>query len=83
MVTVGDFASLKPPYNYVAMMPQWDFLNFLAAEAAREPTFSLLMDYVATSLMFDGGRVTGVRYRTRGGPEGHGAGGHGTERHGT
>jgi 2-polyprenyl-6-methoxyphenol hydroxylase-like FAD-dependent oxidoreductase len=70
MVTVGDFASLKPPYNYIAMMPQWDFLNFLAAEAARERTFTLLMEHEATSLIFDGGRVTGVRYRTRAGTEG-------------
>lgn len=69
LVTLGDFASLKPPYNYVAMMPQWDFLNFLASEAAREPTFTLLMEHEATSLMFDGGRVTGVRYRTRQGSE--------------
>lgn len=67
MLTLGDFASLKPPYNYIAMMPQWDFLNFLATEAAREPTFRLLMRHEATSLMFDDGRVTGVRYRTRGG----------------
>lgn len=64
MLTLGDFASLKPPYNYIAMMPQWDFLNFLATEAAREPTFRLLMRHEATSLMFDDGRVTGVRYRT-------------------
>ena len=70
MVTVGDFASLKPPYNYIAMMPQWDFLNFLATEAAREPCFTLRMEHEATSLMFDGGRVTGVRYRTRAGTEG-------------
>ncbi len=69
LVTVGDFASLKPPYNYIAMMPQWDFLNFLATEAAREPTFTLLMEHEATSLMFDGGRVTGVRYRTADGSE--------------
>jgi 2-polyprenyl-6-methoxyphenol hydroxylase-like FAD-dependent oxidoreductase len=70
MVTVGDFASLKPPYNYIAMMPQWDFLNFLATEAEREPSFTLLMEHEATSLMFDGGRVTGVRYRTPAGTEG-------------
>ncbi|QCO96867.1 FAD-dependent oxidoreductase [Arthrobacter sp. 24S4-2] len=70
LVTLGDFASLKPPYNYIAMMPQWDFLNFLATEAAREPTFTLLMEHEATSLMYDGGRVTGVRYRTRDGSEG-------------
>jgi 2-polyprenyl-6-methoxyphenol hydroxylase-like FAD-dependent oxidoreductase len=70
MLTLGDFASLKPPYNYIAMMPQWDFLNFLAGEAAREPTFTLLMQHEATSLMSDGGRVTGVRYRTSAGVEG-------------
>ena len=79
MVTIGDFASLKPPYNYIAMMPQWDFLNFLATEAAREPTFTLLMEREATELMFDGGRVTGVRYRTRGGARGRGAEGHDAE----
>lgn len=70
LVTFGDFASLKPPYNYIAMMPQWDFLNFLAVEAAREPSFSLLMEHEATSLVFDGDRVTGVRYRTADGSEG-------------
>ncbi|GAC1449430.1 MAG: hypothetical protein PVSMB10_01330 [Pseudarthrobacter sp.] len=70
LVTFGDFASLKPPYNYIAMMPQWDFLNFLASEAAREPTFTLLMEHEAESLIFDGGRVTGVRYRTPDGSEG-------------
>ena len=70
LVTVGDFASLKPPYNYIAMMPQWDFLDFLATQAAREPSFTLLMEHEATELAFDGGRVTGVRYRTRGGTRG-------------
>ncbi|MET3162008.1 UNVERIFIED_ORG: 2-polyprenyl-6-methoxyphenol hydroxylase-like FAD-dependent oxidoreductase [Arthrobacter sp. UYEF10] len=91
MVTLGDFASLKPPYNYIAMMPQWDFLNFLATEAAREPTFTLLMDHEATSLMLDGGRVTGVRCRRRAASEGRDsagpvAGGHsraGHDREGT
>lgn len=70
LVTLGDFAALRPPYNYIAMMPQWDFLNFLARAAAEEPTFTLLMEHTATSLMFDGGRVTGLRYRTRAGTEG-------------
>ncbi|GAC1512248.1 MAG: hypothetical protein NVS1B16_03580 [Pseudarthrobacter sp.] len=73
LVTFGDVASLKPPYNYIAMMPQWDFLNFLASEAAREPTFTLLMEHEAESLIFDGSRVTGVRYRTPDGSEGHSA----------
>jgi 2-polyprenyl-6-methoxyphenol hydroxylase-like FAD-dependent oxidoreductase len=66
-VTMGDFDSLRPPYNYVAMMPQWDFLNFLAAAAAEEPGFTLLMSHTATGLVRDGGRVRGVRLR---GPDG-------------
>ncbi|MDQ1056902.1 2-polyprenyl-6-methoxyphenol hydroxylase-like FAD-dependent oxidoreductase [Arthrobacter globiformis] len=70
MITLGDFSGLKPPYNYIAMMPQWDFLNFLARTAADEPSFTLLMEHTATSLMYDGGRVAGVRYRTKEGTEG-------------
>lgn len=69
-VTVGNFDSLPPPYNYVAMMPQWDFLNFLADAAAQEPSFSLRMGHRATSLVRNGGRVTGVRYRTADGAGG-------------
>lgn len=81
LVTLGDFTSLKPPYNYIAMMPQWDFLNFLATEAAREPSFTLLMEHEATASIYDGGTVAGVRYRTRrgsqdgSGPRGEGADG--------
>lgn len=66
MVTLAAFDTLKPPYNYVAMMPQWDFLDFLASAAAAEPAFTLLMEAEATGLEFDGGRVTGVRFRGAG-----------------
>jgi 2-polyprenyl-6-methoxyphenol hydroxylase-like FAD-dependent oxidoreductase len=66
-VTMGDFDALPPPYNYIAMMPQWDFLNFLAAAAAQEPGFTLLMSHTATGLVRSGGRVRGVRLR---GPDG-------------
>lgn len=69
-VTVGDFGALRPPYNYVAMMPQWDFLSFLASAASREPTFGLRMEHEVTSVTRDGGRVTGVRYRTADGTPG-------------
>ncbi|WP_387319888.1 FAD-dependent oxidoreductase, partial [Neobacillus sp. NPDC058068] len=58
-------------YNYIAMIPQWDLLNFLVEEAGREPAFTLRMNTEATGLLRDGaGRVTGVRYRTRDGEEG-------------
>ena len=69
-VTMGNFDSLPAPYNYVALMPQWDFLNFLAGAAAQEPSFSLRMSHTATALVRNGGRVTGVRYRTADGAGG-------------
>ena len=64
MVTVGDLSVLPLPYNYVAMVPQWDLLNLLADEAQHEPTFSLRMNTEATAFLQERGRVTGVRYRT-------------------
>jgi 2-polyprenyl-6-methoxyphenol hydroxylase-like FAD-dependent oxidoreductase len=69
-VTLGDMSRLRPPYNYVAMVPQWDFLDLLADAAKQEPTFTLRMNTEAIGLLRDGGRVTGVRYRTRDGAEG-------------
>src|SRR2546422_7861432 len=38
---VGETSRLRPPYNYVAMVPQWDFLDLLADAAKQEPTFTL------------------------------------------
>ncbi|MEU4930082.1 FAD-dependent oxidoreductase [Streptomyces yokosukanensis] len=69
-VTVGDLSVLPGPYNYVAMVPQWDLLDLLADEAGREPTFHLRMNTEATSFLEESGRVTGVRYRTRDGRTG-------------
>ncbi|MEU1462864.1 FAD-dependent oxidoreductase [Streptomyces sp. NPDC005727] len=63
-VTVADLSVLRGPYNYVAMVPQWDLLDLLAAEARREASFHLRMNTEATALLTEGGRVTGVRYRT-------------------
>lgn len=64
MLTVGDLSVLRPPYNYIAMVPQWDLLNLLADEASRELTFSLRLNTEVTGLLQQRGRVTGVRYRT-------------------
>jgi 2-polyprenyl-6-methoxyphenol hydroxylase-like FAD-dependent oxidoreductase len=47
--------------KYVALMPQWDFLNFLAGQAKRYKTFDLRMNAEATDLIEDGGRITGIR----------------------
>jgi 2-polyprenyl-6-methoxyphenol hydroxylase-like FAD-dependent oxidoreductase len=70
IAVVGELRRLRPPYNYVATVPQWDFLDLLADAAKREPTFTLRMDTEATDLLREGGRVAGVRYRTSGGERG-------------
>ncbi|MBB5930990.1 FAD-dependent oxidoreductase [Streptomyces echinatus] len=69
-VTVADLSVLPGPYNYVAMVPQWDLLDLLAEQARREPAFRLWMNTEATSLLVESGRVTGVRYRTSDGRTG-------------
>ncbi|MFE9611694.1 FAD-dependent oxidoreductase [Streptomyces sp. NPDC006012] len=69
-VTVADLSVLPGPYNYVAMVPQWDLLDLLADEARREPGFHLRMGTEATSFLVTRGRVTGVRYRTQDGRTG-------------
>ncbi|MFF4864788.1 FAD-dependent oxidoreductase [Streptomyces sp. NPDC001231] len=70
MVTVADLAALPGPYNYVAMVPQWDLLDLLVDEARREPSFDVRMNTEATSFLIEHGRVTGVRYRTSDGRTG-------------
>ncbi|BAX91186.1 FAD-dependent oxidoreductase [Mycobacterium shigaense] len=61
--TVGNFKALqwlgfKP---YIAMMPQWDFLDFIAEKAAAYPEFTLIQNAEVTDLILDGDRVVGVR----------------------
>ncbi|MGO9156522.1 FAD-dependent oxidoreductase [Mycobacterium sp.] len=68
-VPFNVFGALPAPYNYVAMVPQWDLLNLLAQAAGREPTFTLRMRTEAIGLVVADDRVTGVRYR---GPDGAG-----------
>ena len=53
------------------MMPQWDFLNFLAGAAAEEPTFTLLMSHTATWLVRNGGRVPASATAPRTAPRAH------------
>ena len=69
-ILLGDFTTLKPPYDYVAMIPQWDFLNFLVAAAKREPSFTIRMNTEVMDLVTTDGTITGVTYRERSGAEG-------------
>ncbi len=69
-LTLGDFRMLPGPYNYVAMVPQWDLLDLLADAADQEPTFTLRMNTEVTGLIREDGRVNGVGYRTSDGETG-------------
>jgi 2-polyprenyl-6-methoxyphenol hydroxylase-like FAD-dependent oxidoreductase len=63
-VMIADFSGLPVRARYIAMMPQWDFLNFMAERARQYPTFRLIMDCEAQSLIEDGGEVTGLKARS-------------------
>jgi 2-polyprenyl-6-methoxyphenol hydroxylase-like FAD-dependent oxidoreductase len=63
---VADFSHVPGPCKFVALMPQWDFLNFLADHAKRFPSFRLLMEHEATDLLKRGKRITGVLARNGG-----------------
>ena len=58
---VADMSHLPTHCKFVALMPQWDFLNFLAERGRAYPTFHLMMQTQGTGLIESGGRVTGVR----------------------
>ena len=62
-ITIADLSHLPVQSRFVAMMPQWEFLDFLADEARRYPTFNLRMEAEAVDLLYDGPRVTGVRLK--------------------
>lgn len=66
-MTVADFSHLPVAAPFIAMMPQWDFLNFLAAKGATYPGFTLLTRTDAQTLVRDGDRVVGVQAES---PEG-------------
>ncbi len=62
--TFADFSHLPTRARFVAFMPQWEFLNFLADEAKAYPGFKLLMRAEATDLITDSDRVAGVAVKT-------------------
>jgi 2-polyprenyl-6-methoxyphenol hydroxylase-like FAD-dependent oxidoreductase len=63
-VQLADFTHLPTRCGFIALMPQWDFLNFLARHGARYPNFHLRMETEATGLIEADGRVTGLRAKT-------------------
>jgi 2-polyprenyl-6-methoxyphenol hydroxylase-like FAD-dependent oxidoreductase len=67
--SIADLSRLPTHAKFVATMPQWDFLNFIAAQAAAFPNFHLLMEHEATGLIEDNHhRIVGVHANTPSGP---------------
>jgi 2-polyprenyl-6-methoxyphenol hydroxylase-like FAD-dependent oxidoreductase len=67
-LAMANFSHLSTRAKFIALMPQWDLLDFLAKEAARYPTFKLCMGWEATGLLDHNGATTGVRANTPNGP---------------
>jgi 2-polyprenyl-6-methoxyphenol hydroxylase-like FAD-dependent oxidoreductase len=63
-VQIVDLTHLPTHCKYIALMPQWDLLDFLAQQGRRYETFDLHMEAEATDLIEEEGRVVGVRART-------------------
>nr|WP_314445062.1 FAD-dependent oxidoreductase [uncultured Sphingomonas sp.] len=60
-MVVGDLSSVRSATPFVAMMPQWEFLDFLRTEAGRHPNFRLDMGVGVEGLVEEGGRIAGAR----------------------
>src|ERR1700761_48209 len=66
---VADMSRLPTTCKFIAFMPQWEFLTFLAEEAKALPHFRLMMEAEATELLAQGDRIVGVMARTPSGTE--------------
>ena len=67
-VQIADLSRLNTACPFIALMPQWDFLNFLDTKGARFPGLQVLKSTEATELVRDGARITGVVAATPQGP---------------
>jgi 2-polyprenyl-6-methoxyphenol hydroxylase-like FAD-dependent oxidoreductase len=63
-VTIADFSHLPTHCQFLALMPQWDFLDFIVQEARRYPAFRLRMEAEVKELVQEGDRVVGLRAAT-------------------
>ncbi len=66
-MTFVDFTHLPTRCKFIAFMPQWDFLNFVAEQGKRYPGFHLMMETEGTDLIEENGRVVGVRASSKSG----------------
>ena len=68
VLRMADFTHLRSRCPFIAFMPQWDFLDFLASHARKFPGFRLRMETQVTDLLFDADRVVGIKATTPDGP---------------
>jgi len=68
LVTIADFSHLPVHAPFIAMVPQWEFLDFLAGQGRRYPNFQLVMQAEVFELIEQDSRVVGVRAQTPDGP---------------
>ena len=67
-VHLADFSHLKVALPAIGLMPQWDFLNFIAEQAARYNSFSLIRQADVSGLLMNHDKITGVTATTPDGP---------------
>jgi 2-polyprenyl-6-methoxyphenol hydroxylase-like FAD-dependent oxidoreductase len=67
-IKIADFSHLPTSCRFIVLMPQWDFLNFLADAGCRYSGFHLAMECEVTGLVEQGGRIVGVRGQAPDGP---------------
>jgi 2-polyprenyl-6-methoxyphenol hydroxylase-like FAD-dependent oxidoreductase len=63
-VAIADFTHLPTHCKFLGLMPQWDFLNFIAGQAEHYPSFHLRMQAEVTGIIEEAGTVTGVKAKT-------------------
>jgi 2-polyprenyl-6-methoxyphenol hydroxylase-like FAD-dependent oxidoreductase len=67
LIPLADFSRLPTHCQFLAFMPQWDFLDFIKERASRYPTFALRMETEVVDLVEERGTIAGVRANTPGG----------------
>jgi len=63
--TIADLSHLNARCRFVAFIPQWDFLNFIASKGKQYPNFHLMMETEAADLIRENGRVAGLRAKSK------------------
>ncbi len=66
-ITLADFSHLKLHCPFIAFIPQWDFLNFITAQAKKYPAFHLMMETEVVNVIKNNGTVIGIKAKNKNG----------------